>query len=209
MEKLIIDENYWVTPNHILNSKELSFKAKGIFWYIQSKPSTWNFSLEWMSSQSKDWIGAIWAWVKELEEMWLLERIRIKNDDWSWGWVAYRLKANSGKPTDGKSDNGKSPDISKKDLSKKEVVRKKKIWFVKPTEQEVIDYFKEKWYMESKAKQAWAYYDAWDWKDARWNPVKSWKQKMISVRMKDEFKVKKVDKSDSWSSERMAERLNW
>jgi len=74
--------------------------------------------------------------------------------------------------------------------SKTKKTTKKKKWFIPPTKEEVIDYFEQKWYVKQQAITAREYYDAWDWKDSRGNQVRSWKQKMISVWMKPEFKKK-------------------
>jgi len=217
MDKFIVNARYWVTPNFVLNSNKLSFKAKWIFGYIQSKPPWWKFSVQRMKSQSKDWPDWIRSWIIELEEQWLLTRRKSKDEHGNFTWVDYILTPVSKIPTllypeDGKSEDGednkaKPQNISKKDLSKKEVVRKKKV-FTPPTEQEVIDYFKKNWYMISQAKTARKYYDAWDWEDARWNKVKNRKQKMISVRMKDEYKEKKAGSSlPTRDSSKMEDRM--
>lgn len=58
--------------------------------------------------------------------------------------------------------------------------------FIPPTEQQVIDYFKEKGYSVESAKRAFEYYKEGDWKDSSDKPVKNWKQKMISVWFKPE-----------------------
>ena len=60
----------------------------------------------------------------------------------------------------------------------------------KPTIEEVIAYFKENGYSDEAAKKAFAYYDAANWHDASGKPVRSWKQKMISVWFREENKVK-------------------
>jgi len=65
----------------------------------------------------------------------------------------------------------------------------KKDRFVAPTLLEVKDYFKEKGYSENAAVKAFEYYDVSKWIDSKGNKVKNWKQKMISVWMKDENKI--------------------
>lgn len=64
--------------------------------------------------------------------------------------------------------------------------------FIPPSEQEVVDYFKEKGYLEESAKKAFEYYETGEWKDSKGTPVKNWKQKMISVWFKEENKSKEV-----------------
>jgi len=61
--------------------------------------------------------------------------------------------------------------------------------FKPPTENEVIEYFKEKGYKISAAKKAFEFYNVANWIDSKGNKVKNWKQKMISIWMKDEDKV--------------------
>lgn len=68
----------------------------------------------------------------------------------------------------------------------------KKRGFTSPTEQEVVDYFKEKGYKEIAGKKAFEYYNEADWNDSTGKKIKNWKQKMIGVWFKDENKASKV-----------------
>lgn len=68
----------------------------------------------------------------------------------------------------------------------------KKRGFTPPTQQEVIDYFKEKGYKEIAGKKAFEYYNEADWNDSTGKKIKNWKQKMIGVWFKDENKAPKV-----------------
>lgn len=61
--------------------------------------------------------------------------------------------------------------------------------FIPPTADEVVSYFLEKGYKEEVARKAHEYYDTAGWKDGGGKPVKNWRQKMISVWMKDEHKA--------------------
>ena len=72
--------------------------------------------------------------------------------------------------------------------------KKTKVKFQPPTLQQVKDYFKEKGYSEVGAKKAWEYYDSADWKDSKGSQVKNWKQKMLGVWMRDEYKVEPIKK---------------
>lgn len=56
-------------------------------------------------------------------------------------------------------------------------VRSKKV-FIPPTEQEVVEYFRENGYKEEIARKAWNYYEQGGWTDSSGKPVKNWKQKM-------------------------------
>ena len=61
--------------------------------------------------------------------------------------------------------------------------------FIPPTQREVVQYFKERGYMPDRGRMAWAYYNSAGWKDSTGKPVRSWKQKMIGVWMKPEYKI--------------------
>lgn len=117
MSKLRIENNYWVTPNHVLNNPDLSLKAKWLFGYIQSKPDWWDFSAERMAQDHKDWIDSIYAWLKELENAWFLERTKYQDELWHWQ-IEYVLYIN---PYQGFSRIGKTLNNIKKEDSNKEL----------------------------------------------------------------------------------------
>jgi hypothetical protein len=137
MGKLIIANNYGVTPNEILNHKELSLKAKGLFGYLQSKPNEWKFSTERIALHLKEGEKAIRSTLQELEEFGLLKRERLpKGQDGKWQGHDYILsetinrtpKPSSPKgvvPKKGSTDKGN--DISNKDYSNKDIVINKDI----------------------------------------------------------------------------------
>ena len=116
MSKLRIENKYWVTPNHILNNPDLSFKAKWLFGYIQSKPDGWEFSVERIMEDSKDGRDSISAWINELEIAWFLQRIKSQNGLWHWE-IEYVLYIN---PYYGFSDVGNAVNNIKKEDSNKE-----------------------------------------------------------------------------------------
>ena len=62
------------TPNDLLNDKNISFKAKGLYAYINSKPDNWDFSIDRMADQTKEGRDSIRAGIKELEEAGWLQR---------------------------------------------------------------------------------------------------------------------------------------
>ena len=71
-----------------------------------------------------------------------------------------------------------------------------------PSLEEVTDYFRSKGYSDEAAKKAYEYYEAGkdpesgNWKDARGNIVKAWKQKMHSVWFKPENEVIKQPRKE-------------
>lgn len=74
--------------NEVLNDKKLSFKAKGIFAYLFSKPEEWEFSADRIKLDSKDdGRKSVLNGLKELEDLGYLLRKRLSN-----GKVEYYLK---------------------------------------------------------------------------------------------------------------------
>lgn len=84
MAKLHVKNRFWITPNEVLTHKELSWKAKGIYWYIQSKPETWEFAVSRISKDTADGEKATISGIKELENAGFLERRRFQNELWHW-----------------------------------------------------------------------------------------------------------------------------
>ena len=124
MAKLIIKTKYGVVPNHILNNALLSFKAKGLFAYLQSKPADWSFSVERISSDTNDGRDSVRSGLHELEKAGLLKRTPAKNLDGTWDGYDYFL---TDVPFTGNTPAVaplavKGSTLSKKDTSKKEVV---------------------------------------------------------------------------------------
>ena len=136
MSKLIIKNRYGIIPNDILNDKELSFRAKGLYSYLQSKPDNWKFSVIRIALQTKEGETAIMNAIKELEQAKLLERIPIKDTLGKWKGYDYLLseKPSLEKPKMDKPKMDKplmenlvtlsKKDYSKKDYSKKDIVNK-------------------------------------------------------------------------------------
>lgn len=132
MSKLIVSSRYGTTPNEILNSKELSLKAKGLYGFLQCKPDNWNFSTERIASQVKESEKVIRATLQELERFGLLTRVnRPKDKNGKWTGYEYTLHesiTDIPKPPlpkavgreNGNTDLGE--DISNKDYSKQDIV---------------------------------------------------------------------------------------
>ena len=104
--------------NVVLNSKELSFKAKGLYAYMISKPSTWKFTIRLMTSQVKDGEASIVSGIKELKDAGLVTY--IKNKD---GSGKYILK-NDLKPlkTPTVEPNLGNPDMEKPNLGNQDAL---------------------------------------------------------------------------------------
>jgi hypothetical protein len=92
IDKLLIHKRYGVIPNSILNDKSLSLRAKGLFAYLNSKPSNWQFRLDRV--ESSDGIHAIRSALNELIERGYIERRRIYDERHRFRGFLYILKEN-------------------------------------------------------------------------------------------------------------------
>lgn len=63
----------------------------------------------------------------------------------------------------------------------------------RPDINEVIEFYKSKGFPEALAKQFYEYYEAGNWTDGKGQKVKNWKQKSLSVWMKDDRKEQPKD----------------
>ena len=130
MSKIKIANRYGVAPNELLNDKSLSFKAKGLYTYIQSKPDGWDFSVGRITKQGKDGKDSIRSGLMELEETGYLKRHKFKNKKGQWD-IEYELSANrdgftaTGNPTT-ENPTTENPETKKERNSKKEIVIKNK-----------------------------------------------------------------------------------
>lgn len=94
MAKVTIKNNFGIVPNDLLNNKDLTFKAKGVYAYIQSKPASWDFSAERISLQTKEGITAVRMALIELEKAGYLIRTQSRNNK---GHLVYSYQL-SGEP---------------------------------------------------------------------------------------------------------------
>ena len=126
MGKLIIKNRYGTIPNDLLNSIHISFKAKGMYAYIQSKPDNWEFSAERISKQVKEGLPSVISALKELENFGYLSRNRYQNNKGFWvvDYLLYEIpieenliigKPNKENPNIGKQSNNSNIDYSKQE----------------------------------------------------------------------------------------------
>ena len=126
MGKLIIKNRYGTIPNDLLNSIHISFKAKGMYAYIQSKPDNWEFSAERISKQVKEGLPSVISALKELENFGYLARNRYQNNKGFWvvDYVLYEIPIEenliTGKPNEENPNIGKQSNNSNIDYSKQE-----------------------------------------------------------------------------------------
>lgn len=90
--------NFTQVPNEILNSQDLSWKAKGLWAYMAGKPEGWQFTLKGMASQCKDSYTATDNALKELLKAKLIEREVVMTKDGKKCFYSIYEKPNVGKP---------------------------------------------------------------------------------------------------------------
>ncbi len=76
-----------MVANEILYNKNISFKAKGLYAYLFSKPDTWDFSSNRMVLETKDGRKSVMAMLRELEQAGYLQRTKLPS-----GKMEYTLK---------------------------------------------------------------------------------------------------------------------
>lgn len=117
---------FGVVPNNVLNDDRLSFKAKGLFAYIQSKPSGWDFNGRRVAKDSKDGYKSVYAGLKELEDAGYLTRKRCKDEKGKFDWEYTLSSTQNGDIQNGDIQNGdiQKVDNNKERSSNKELVKK-------------------------------------------------------------------------------------
>ncbi len=142
MALLKIQRFFGAVPNELLNNPDISFKAKGLFAYLNSKPDNWDFSVEGIASQVKEGIDSVRAGIHELESFGYLKRIKHQNEKGFWEidymLFEYPMKEESSL---GKSNEGKPTKQYKKEDTKKEYTKKEEIPPLSPQgETEGVDF---------------------------------------------------------------------
>lgn len=134
--------------NSVLNNNNLSFKAKGLFAYLYSKPESYDFSNKRILKDSTDGRDSVLAGLRELEDCGYL--VRVKQNS---GRVAYLLTfkpdpenpdlaVNSPDPENpkvGKSVGGKIPTISNTDTTQSNIDKNSNTDLQPPVAEEIIE----------------------------------------------------------------------
>jgi hypothetical protein len=181
MALIKIQRFFGAVPNELLNNPDISFKAKGLYAYLNSKPDNWDFSVEGIASQVKEGIDSVRAGIHELEKFGYLKRVKYQNEKGFWE-IDYMLFED---PTEeesylGKSNEGEHPkqykkeDIKKEYNTKEKIVKKKE--FVPPTYEEVKAFFIENQEPLEKLDKCFTYYNDANWTNRDGKKVKDWKR---------------------------------
>lgn len=88
--KKVYQKNFTTVDNTVLNDETVSWKAKGLFTYLWSKPDNWNYSVKEVSKHAKDGRDSTSDGVQELEDHGYLKREQV-NEKGSFGSSVWTL----------------------------------------------------------------------------------------------------------------------
>ncbi len=116
----------WI-PNQILQNKDLTLKAKGLWAYLNSKPDGWTFSIDRIAAETADGRDAVRSAIHELEAAGFLSRTRTSVGT---GWedeYDLHIKPQTGNSCVGKSYVGKSHVGKPDDIIRQNKIRQNKV----------------------------------------------------------------------------------
>lgn len=109
--KKVYQKGFTTVDNTVLNDESVSWKAKGLFTYLWSKPDNWTYSVKEVSKHAKDGRDSTSDGVQELEDHGYLKREQI-NEKGSFGNSVWTL---SEKPIFKKKSKEKESEAPKPD----------------------------------------------------------------------------------------------
>lgn len=92
-----VGSNFTIVPNKLLDDPNISYRAKGIYSYLRSKPDDWEFRVQNITRAGKEGRDATQKALKELEDSGYIERIANRASDGcfdGWTWYIYETPIN-------------------------------------------------------------------------------------------------------------------
>lgn len=200
--------NFTVIDNAIFKDYTLSFKSKGLLCQMLSLPDGWEWSVEGLAKLSSDGISAVRSALDELEQAGYFRRQQIRKGNKIAGveyiisetkmceklisenlisenLISEKLISENQPQLNTKESNtdllntkesnthtGKRPRRAKNtDLNNTPSLR--------PSIEDIEAYIEEK-NLDVNGKTFFDFFDASDWIDSKGNPVRNWKQKLIT-----------------------------
>lgn len=77
LSRLLKKTNFTIVSNAVIYDKKISFKAKGVYLYLCSRPDGWDFKMAEIASNGTDGMDSLRSALKELEESGYLKRHRV------------------------------------------------------------------------------------------------------------------------------------
>lgn len=101
-----VGSNFTNVPNRLLDDAELSFRAKGLYSYLRSKPNDWDFRVKNITNAGLEGRDAIQKAIKELADKGYIERRANKIPGGSFdGWIWYIYETPINRETNGLTEN--------------------------------------------------------------------------------------------------------
>lgn len=152
-----------------------------------SLPEQWDYSLAGLATLASDGMSATRAAIKELEEHGYLERKPIRKDGKiaDWEYLIYekpqaeKLVVENQQVENLQVENHTQLNTKESSTKKSNTKKSSTKRFVPPTLEEVEKYCQER-KNNVDAKKFFDYFSASDWVDGKGNPVRNWKQKIIT-----------------------------
>ena len=182
--------DYTVISNTHFKEKGMSLKAKGLLSLMLSLPDNWDYSINGLASLSKDGKDSVMNTLVELEKFGYLKRTKTVDSFGRFSGYDYDIfeKPNTETPYSGFPDTEKpntenplqlNTKPSNTNLSIPKQSNTKRKAFVPPTLEDIEDYCRER-NNHVDPKKFYDYFSASDWIDGKGNPVRNWKQKVIT-----------------------------
>lgn len=86
-----VKDKFTIIPNYILQQRNISLKAIGLYSKLSSFPDNWNFTENGLCSLVKDGQDSVRTAIKELEELGLFLRFRKRNKDGTLGETIFYI----------------------------------------------------------------------------------------------------------------------
>ena len=181
------NKNYTHMANYHFMDKSLSWKAKGILSNMLSLPDEWDYSLAGLATLASDGLSSTRAAIKELETHGYLERKPIRRDGKiaDWEYLIYekpqaeKLVVENQQVENLQVENRTQLNTKQSSTKKSNTKQSSTKRFIPPTLEEVEKYCQER-KNNVDAKKFFDYFTASDWVDGKGNPVRNWKQKIIT-----------------------------
>lgn len=128
MARIKIHRSFGAVPNDLLNNPAISFRAKGLYAYLNSKPSDWDFSIQSIAAQNLEGVDAVRSGIQELEQHGYLVRQKYQNEKGHWDidYILYDIPM-SEEAFVGFTNEGEPTQHTKKEYTKKDSNTKKEI----------------------------------------------------------------------------------
>lgn len=108
-----IKENFSIITNNIINDERLSFGAKGVACYLLSKPESWKFYLSDIQKHSNEGLTKIKKYIKELEDIGFLVRVKVKNEKGQFIGLDYKFNLKYDKTDSQENRQLENPTVGK------------------------------------------------------------------------------------------------